>query len=245
MPAAKKPTKPAQKAAQKPAPKAKAAPKPAKKPTPSAARPAAQKAAAAPMAAAPQAAVAQAAGAALPLERFGLIEVGGKPATVLGADVAVGQPAPHFRAQVGFWKGLDTWSEIDPLEATQGLVRVVAAVPSLDTQTCDLETRRFNTEAAALGDAIRIITISTDLPVAQKRWCGAAGIDKVVVVSDHVATEFGLSYGTLIKERRWLRRSVFVIDADGVVRYAAYMPKLGDQPDYDAVLAAARQLLAA
>ncbi len=180
-----------------------------------------------------------------PPERFGVIEVGGKPATVIGEEVEVGQKAPHFKAQVGSWLGLDTWAEVDPLDSTRGLVRILAAVPSLDTSTCDMETRRFNTEAANLSEAVRIITISTDLPVAQKRWCGAAQVDRVVAVSDHIAGEFGLKYGALIKERRWLRRAVFVVDQDDVIRYAAYMPKLGDQPDYDAVIAAARQVLAA
>jgi thioredoxin-dependent peroxiredoxin len=181
----------------------------------------------------------------MPTERAGIIEVGGKPATVVGDDVHVGQAAPHFKAHVGSWTGLDTWAEVDPLEATKGLVRVLAAVPSLDTQVCDLETRRFNTEAASLSDAVRIITLSTDLPVAQKRWCGAAGVERVVVVSDHMATEFALKYGALIKERRWLRRSVFVVDQHDVLRYVAYMTKSGDQPDYEAVLAVVRQLLAA
>src|SRR5205823_4672568 len=102
--------------------------------------------------------------------------------------------------------GKDLWTELDPLEASAGSVRILSAVPSLDTNTCDIETRRFNTEAAHLGPQIRIITISTDLPVAQKRWCGAAGVDRVAAVSDHMAVEFGIKYGTLMKERRWLRR---------------------------------------
>jgi thioredoxin-dependent peroxiredoxin len=180
-----------------------------------------------------------------PPERAGLIEVGGKPATVIGEDVKVGQKAPHFKVQVGSWLGLDIWSEIDPLEVTRGQVRVLAAVPSLDTAVCDLETRRFNAEAVNLGEAVRIITLSTDLPVAQKRWCGAAGVERVVAVSDHMAGDFGVKYGALIKERRWLRRAVFVVDQADVVQYVAYMPKLGDHPDYDGVLAAVRQLLAA
>ena len=181
----------------------------------------------------------------MPTERSGIIEVGGKPATVVGDEVHVGQAAPHFTAQVGSWAGLDTWAEVDPLEATHGQVRVLAAVPSLDTSTCDTETRRFNVEAAKLSEAVRIITLSTDLPVAQKRWCGAAGVDRVWTVSDHVAADFGVKYGVLIKERRWLRRAVFVVDQHDVIRYAAYMPKLGEQPDYEAVLAAVRKLLPA
>ena len=146
---------------------------------------------------------------------------------------------------MGSWLGLETWSEVDPLDATRGQVRILAAVPSLDTAVCDLEMRRFNAEAVNLGDAVRIITVSTDLPVAQKRWCGAAGVERVVAVSDHLALEFGLKYGDLIKERRWLRRAVFVVDQADVLRYVAYMPKQGEQPDYEAVLAAVRELLAA
>jgi len=178
-----------------------------------------------------------------PTERVGLMELGGRPATIVGDDVQVGQAAPHFTSQVGTWPGRDLWSELDPLDATAGSVRILAAVPSLDTNTCDIETRRFNTDAAHLGPSIHIITISVDLPVSQKRWCGAAGVDRVYAVSDHMAVEFGLKYGTLMKERRWLRRAVFVVDQNDVIRYAAYMPKLGDQPNYEEVLATARQLL--
>lgn len=180
--------------------------------------------------------------AAQPAERFGLIQVGGKPATVIGEDIQVGQPAPHFHSQVGVWPGRDLWAVIDPLAETAGLVRILAAVPSLDTDTCDIETRRFNVEAAGLGEGVRVITISTDLPVAQKRWCGAAGVERVYAVSDHMAVEFGVKYGTLIKERRYLRRAVFVVDQGDVVRYVAYMPKLAEQPKYEEVIALARQL---
>ncbi len=179
-----------------------------------------------------------------PTERVGLMALGGRPATIVGDDVLVGQTAQHFTSQVGVWPGRDLWSELDPLAATAGSVRILAAVPSLDTNTCGIETRRFNTEAAHLGPSTHIITISVDLPVSQKRWCGAAGVDRVYAVSDHMAVEFGAKYGTLMKERRWLRRAVFVVDQNDVIRYVAYMPKLGDQPDYDQVLATARELLA-
>lgn len=223
MPIAKKPTQT----------KTKPKPKPAAATKKPASRPPAKKAAA--PKAAPKA----------PIERFGAIEVAGKPATVIGEEVKVGEKAPHFMAHVGSWAGHDIWQEVDPLAATAGQVRVIAAVPSLDTAVCDLETRRFNTEAVNLGAAVTIITLSTDLPVAQKRWCGAAGVDRVAVVSDHMATEFGIKYGALIKERRWLRRAVFVVDQADVLRYVAYMPKTSEHPDYDAVLAAVKQLLAA
>jgi thiol peroxidase len=179
---------------------------------------------------------------AAPQERPGLIEVSGKPATVIGPDINVGQRAPHFAAQVGFWAGQDLWANIDPLEATAGKVRILTPLPSLDTSTCDAETRRFNQAAAGLGENIQVIVISTDLPVAQKRWCGNAGVDRVYTVSDHLDASFGAQYGTLIKERRWHRRAVFVVDQQGVVQYAAYMPKLGDQPNYEEVLATAKRL---
>ena len=181
--------------------------------------------------------------AVTPTERVGLMELSGRPATIVGDDVAVGQAAPHFTAQVGVWPGHELWAELDPLAATAGKVRILAAVPSLDTGTCDAETKRFNAEAAELGPDVHIITISADLPIAQKRWCGAAGVERVYAFSDHMATEFAIKYGVLMKERRWLRRVVFVVDQQDVLRYVAYMPKLGDLPDFEQVVAAARGLV--
>ena len=180
-----------------------------------------------------------------PTRRVGLMELGGKPATILGDDVQVGRKAPAFTGQVGVWPGFDMWTDLEPLAATAGKVRILAAVPSLDTPTCDTETKRFNAEAANLGEGIVIITLSTDLPPTQRRWCGTAGVNKVVTVSDHMATDFGIKYGLVMAERRWLRRAVFVVGPDDVLRYVAYMPKNADQPDYEAVIAAARAALAA
>jgi thiol peroxidase len=122
-------------------------------------------------------------------------------------------------------------------------VVVISAVPSLDTPVCDMETRRFNSEAAKLSDDIVILTISMDLPFAQKRWCGAAGVDKVVTLSDHREAEFGKAYGVLIKELRLLARAVFVIDAEGVVRYVQLVNEVAEEPDYDAVISAAKNLV--
>ena len=170
-------------------------------------------------------------------ERFGLIQAGGKDATVIGDDVQVGQTASEFTAHA-----LD-WSVVHGIGDTQGKVRVIAAVPSLDTDTCDRETRRFNQEAASLDDDIVIMVLSTDLPYAQKRWCGAAGVDQVMVLSDHMAAEFGEKYACLIKERRILRRSVFVVDRQDKITYVAYMPALGVEPNYEEVLEAARAAL--
>jgi thiol peroxidase len=122
-------------------------------------------------------------------------------------------------------------------------VVILSAVPSLDTEVCDRETRRFNEEAAKLGEDIVIYTISTDFPMAQKRWCGAAGVERVKVVSDVIDTDFGLKYGVLIKERRYLRRSVFVVGRDGKLTYVNYLPTLGQEPDYEQVIQAARKAL--
>jgi len=172
------------------------------------------------------------------IERAGLIEVGGKGATIIGGDVEVGQTAPDFTVHA-----LD-WSIVHGIADTKGKVRIIAAVPSLDTGTCDRETRRFNQEAADLDDDIVIVVVSTDLPYAQKRWCGAAGVDQVMVLSDHQTAEFGEKYGCLIKERRILRRAVFVVDRHDKVQYVAYMPVLGVEPNYDELLEAAQMALA-
>jgi thiol peroxidase len=129
------------------------------------------------------------------------------------------------------------------LADTAGKVRILAAVPSLDTATCDRETRHFNQAAASLDKDIVIEVISTDLPYAQKRWCGAAGVDQLMVLSDHQTVEFGERYGCLIKERRILRRAVFVVDRQDQVAYAAYMPILGTEPNYEEILTAARAAL--
>lgn len=170
-------------------------------------------------------------------ERAGLIQVGGKDATVIGDDLTVGRTAPDFTVQA------QDWSSVRGLADTQGKVRILAAVPSLDTDVCDRETRRFNQEAASLSKDIAIEVISTDLPYTLKRWCGAAGVDQVLTLSDHMQAEFGEKYGVLIKERRILRRAVFVVGRDNKLVYVAYMPALGIEPDYAAVLDAARKAL--
>jgi thiol peroxidase len=122
-------------------------------------------------------------------------------------------------------------------------VRIILSVPSLDTSTCDRETRRFNEEASRLGKGIAVLVVSMDLAVAQKRWCGAAGVENVITVSDAVKADFGKKYGTLMKEVRLLRRAVFIVNKQGVVTYVAYMPTNGDEPNYEEVLAAAKAAL--
>ena len=171
------------------------------------------------------------------LERFGIVKFRGQDVTVLGADLKPGEVAPEFSVQT-----LE-WLLFHGLADTQGKVRIISAVLSLDTETCDRETRRFNQEAAALGKDIAILVISNDLPFAQKRWCGAAGVDQVTVLSDHMSADFGVKYGVLIKEARVLRRAVFVVDRDEKLTYVAYMPALGEEPNYAEVLNAARAAL--
>jgi thiol peroxidase len=170
-------------------------------------------------------------------ERFGIIKFRGQAVTVLGQDLKPGDVAPEFSVQT-----LD-WLSYNGLANTPGKVRIIAAVPSLDTEVCDRETRRFNQEAAALSKDIAILVISTDLPFAQKRWCAAAGVEQVTVLSDHMDADFGTKYGCLIKEARILRRAAFVVDRAGKITYSAYMPALGEEPNYSEVLAAAHSAL--
>jgi thioredoxin-dependent peroxiredoxin len=170
-------------------------------------------------------------------ERFGIVKFKGQVVTVLGPDLKAGDVAPEFSVQT-----LE-WSNFSGLADTAGKVRIITAVHSLDTEVCDRETRRFNQEAAAISKDIVILVISTDLPYAQKRWCGAAGVDQVMVLSDHMSADFGIKYGCLIKEARMLRRAAFVVNRAGKITYSAYMPALGEEPNYTEVLAAAQTAL--
>jgi thiol peroxidase len=142
-----------------------------------------------------------------------------------------GDKAPEFEA-------VDTSLKPVSLNKTSG-VRIFSVVPSLDTPVCDAQTKRFNEEATSLP-AVEIYTVSMDLPFAQKRWCGAFGVDKVKMLSDHKSGSFGESYGTLIKDMRIESRAIFVVDKDNVIRYAEYVKEVADHPNYDAALEAAR-----
>jgi thiol peroxidase len=173
----------------------------------------------------------------MPTVRTDVFKLGDKFATLLGDEVRVGESAPEFTSVV------PGWASVNPLEESKGKVIILSAVPSLDTEVCDRETRRFNEEASKLSEDIVIYTISTDFPMAQKRWCGAAGVEKVKVVSDVLETEFGLKYGLLLKEHRYLRRAVFIVGRDGKLTYVNYLPKLADEPDYDEVINAAKEAL--
>ena len=168
-------------------------------------------------------------------ERTGLILMKGKPLTLLGEELKVGGRAPEFEV-------IDTIMAPVKLSSFKGKILIIASVPSLDTQICDTETRRFNKEAANLGSDVEILTISMDLPFAQKRWCGASGVDKVHVLSDHREASFGASYGVLIKELRLLARAVFVVDKEGIIRYIQIVKETASEPNYDEVLKAVRKL---
>ncbi|QQS45894.1 MAG: thiol peroxidase [Acidobacteriota bacterium] len=160
----------------------------------------------------------------------------GSPVALQGEEVKVGQAAPDFRVQKS--SDLSDYS----LTSSSGRTRIILAVPSLDTPVCDTETRRFNEEAAKLPE-VEVVCVSMDLPFAQKRWCGAAGVDKVVTASDHRDASFGKNYGVLINGGpldRLHARAVFVVGADDKIKYAEYVGEIGEQPNYEAVLAAAK-----
>ena len=169
-------------------------------------------------------------------ERQGVTKFKGGPVTLLGPELKVGDRAPDFTA-------VDNGLAPVSLASFEGKIKIFSAVPSLDTPVCDRETRRFNEEAAGLPDNIVVLTISLDLPFAQKRWCGAAGIDRVTTLSDYQERSFGLAYGVLIKELKLLSRSVFIVDAANTIRYIQHVPEVTEEPDYTAVIAAARALL--
>ena len=160
----------------------------------------------------------------------------GNPVTLVGPELRVGDAAPNFSVVDNGMGGVT-------LASYEGMVKIISAVPSLDTPVCDTETRRFNQEAATLPEGVAILTISADLPFAQKRWCGAAGIDKVVTLSDYRDRSFALAYGVLIDELKLLSRAIFVLDRNNVIRYIQHVPEVTHEPDYDAVLRAARELL--
>ena len=169
------------------------------------------------------------------VERTGLVTIGGKPATLLGNEVRVGDSAPDFTA-VG--------NDMNPVKLSdfRGKVVIISSVHSLDTAVCNIETRRFNAEAAKLGPDVVVLTVSMDLPFAQKRWCGAAGIDKVITVSDHRDASFGTGYGVLLKDLRLLARAVFVVDRQGAIRYIQLVKEVGTEPDYAPLLQAVKEL---
>ena len=159
----------------------------------------------------------------------------GNPLTLLGNQVKVGESAPDFEVLA---------NDLSPVKLSgfRGKVCVICSVPSLDTPVCNTQTRKFNEQAASLGDDVVILTISMDLPFAQQRWCGSANAEYVQTLSDHRKAEFGNAFGVLIKELRLLARAVFVVGADGIIRYIQVVDELTDEPDYEAALKAVKEI---
>ena len=168
-------------------------------------------------------------------ERKGIITMKGQPLTLLGKGIEVGEPAPDFEVLA---------NDLSPVKLSSlwGKTCIISCVPSLDTSVCDTQTRRFNEEAGSLGGDVVVLTISMDLPFAQGRWCGAAGVENVQTLSDHRDASFGSAFGVLIKELRLLARAVFVVDEEGTVRHVQIVNELTIEPDYEAVLKVVRDL---
>jgi thiol peroxidase len=171
------------------------------------------------------------------MERPGATTLRGNPLTLIGPELKPGDKAPEFSA-------IDDSLKPVTLASTGNGVRIFSVVPSLDTPVCDAQTKRFNEEAGKVPD-VTIYTFSMDLPFAQKRWCGAFGVDHVKMVSDHRDASFAQAYGTLIKDLRIMSRAIFVIGKDNTIRHVEYVKEVGDHPNYETALAAAQSAAAA
>jgi len=169
-------------------------------------------------------------------ERQGAVTFKGNPMTLVGQPVKSGEAAPDFRV-------VDNSLQPVTLASSAGKIRLITTVPSLDTPVCDTMTRTFNQDAANLPDNVVVYTLSLDLPFAQKRWCGNAGIDRVQTLSDYQERSFALNYGLLIKELKLLARAVLVIDARDRISYLQLVPEVTSEPDYAAALAAVKAQL--
>jgi thiol peroxidase len=165
--------------------------------------------------------------------RSGAVTFKGTPLTLAGNEVKVGSPAPDFKLHY-FEGGLKELKLAD----LKGKPTIISVVPSLDTPVCQIQTKTFNSKLGDLGDKINALTVSLDLPFAQNRFCGAEGIKNLRNGSDYQDRNFGVSYGTLIEELKIMSRAVFVLDKDGTVVYAQYVPEVASEPDYEPALAA-------
>jgi len=169
------------------------------------------------------------------MERPGDVTFQGNPLTAIGPKLSVGDKAPDFQL-------LANDLSVVSLAGSAGKNRLISVVPSLDTPVCDMQTRKFNEQIDVLGDSVAGFTVSADLPFAQARWCGAAGIKRMQTLSDHRDMSFGNAYGTHIKELRLESRAVFVLDGSGIIHHVEYLKEITQQPDYDAALAVIRRL---
>jgi thiol peroxidase len=168
-------------------------------------------------------------------ERTGIVTMRGNPLTLVGNQVKVGDAAPDIVL-------IDNDLTSVRFSSYRGKTCIISSVPSLDTPICDTETRKFNEEASRLGPHISILTISMDLPFAQKRWCGAAGVDRIQTLSDYRYASFGTAYGVLIKELRLLARAIFLVDQKGIIRYIQLVKEITTEPDYQAIWDALEKL---
>ena len=168
-------------------------------------------------------------------KRKNAVTMKGNPLTLLGQPIKVGDKAPDFTV-------LSTALAPVKLSDTNGKVRIISVVPSIDTPVCDLQTRRFNEEAGKIGGVV-VLSISVDLPFALAKYCAAQGIENIQTLSDHKDLDFGLRYGFAIEELRLLSRGIVIVDKEGVVRYTEYVPEISEQPDYDKALEAAKKLV--
>lgn len=160
----------------------------------------------------------------------------GNPITLVGPVLQAGDTAPNFTLNKNL---LETSS----LQDFSGKVKLISVVPSLDTGVCDAQTRRFNEEASKLGDKVVIITVSADLPFAQARWCGAAGVDRVVLLSDYKENSFGKEYGVFIKELHLDMRAIFVLDGDNKITYVEVLNEMTEHPNYEKAIEAVKALI--
>lgn len=169
------------------------------------------------------------------MERENAAKLKGTPLTLIGPELKRGDQAPDFRC-------VETLGSEISLENFGNDVKVFNVVVSVDTPVCDVQIRRFNEEAAALSDSVRIITVSMDLPFAQSRYCAAAGVERVGTASDYQYASFGEAYGVLIKENRLLARAIFVVGRDNVIEHVEYVEDIVNEPDYDAALEAIKSM---
>jgi thiol peroxidase len=173
-------------------------------------------------------------------ERAGKVSIRGRAMTFIGNELTPGQPAPDFRCRTGFGPEATV-----TLADSKGKVRVFNVVPSLDTGVCEKQTIRFNQEAAAVGEKVRIITVSMDLPPAQTRFCGVQlhGDVMLQMLSDYAEKSFGINYGILLKEWQVLGRGIFIVDDNDILRYVEYCPDISQLPNFDAALDALRKVV--
>lgn len=169
----------------------------------------------------------------MPTERPKAVTLKGTPHTLVGPEIKVGARAPEFSV-------IDTTNQNVNLAKFDGKTRILLSVHSLDTSVCDAEAREFSKRVKDLPNTA-VIVVSMDLPAAQRRWCGGAGADNITVASDHREASFGLAYGVLIKELRLLSRAAFVVNPAGEVTHVEYVPEVGQMPNGDAIVRAAKE----